>query len=72
MDYQPLTTDEMFELGRDVEANYQRPFEVYGRPIRNVEMMANLLYGRYSFAARADDLCTRIDRWLESEKNDGD
>jgi len=67
-----LTHDEMWELGRDVEANYRRPFEVHGRPITGVEMMASLLYRRYSFAARAMDFCERLDKWLESEGNDGD
>lgn len=41
MDYQPLTTDELIELGRDVEANYRSPFEVHWRPITNVQMMAS-------------------------------
>ena len=68
-----LTTDELFELGRDVEANYRSPFEVYGRPINGVEMMASLLWRRYSFAAKANDLCKRLDQWLtESEGNDGE
>lgn len=67
-----LTTDELFELGRDVEANYQRPFEVHGRPITNVEMMASLLYGRYSFMAQVSDFCKRFDEWLESEVVDDD
>ena len=75
-----LSEADMFELGRDIDENAEyvttfdgrRSTDYKGRPLKNVEMMAYLLYKRYSFEQRAREWCDRFDKWLESEGTDGD